>query len=170
MSDQDESAIIRVINRYGITMDARRWDLFDTIFTSDVELTYPGGAHWRDLASFKRDFAAAHEPFDATQHAMLNHLVDIDGDRATSFTYCFFRLIKRGTEGGDFLEGSAWYDDAWVRMAPGWRIKRRVCRILWTDGNPRATGAGQHLPWDLLRVEAAEGKVGYLKAIDRRRQ
>src|SRR4051794_24172179 len=125
---QDERAIIQVINRYGIAMDARRWDLFDSIFTADVELEYPS-SKWRDLATFKTDFAASHAKFDATQHANVNHLVEVSGDTASAFTYCFWRLMQRGTPGGDFVEGSAWYDDALVRSDAGWRIRRRHCRI-----------------------------------------
>jgi hypothetical protein len=164
---KDERAIIQVINRYGLAMDTRRWDLFDGIFTADVELEYPG-SKWSELAKFKIDFAAAHEKFDATQHAMMNHLVEVTGETATAFTYCSWRLICRGTPGGDFLEGMAWYDDALVRTAAGWRILRRHCRILWADGNPAATGAKEVMPWDVLRVEAAEGRVGYLEAVTAR--
>jgi hypothetical protein len=128
-----------------------------------VELDY-SGARWTDLATFKRDFAAAHERFDATQHAMLNHLVEPAGDTAAAFTYCSWRLICRGTPGGDALAGTAWYDDALLRTAAGWRISRRACRILWAEGNPAATGAAQPMPWDALREDAAAGRIGYLEA------
>lgn len=170
---QAEWAIIKILNRYGIAMDTRRWDLFDTIFTSDVELEYPR-AGWRDLATFKTDFALAHERFDATQHAMMNHLVEVDGDTASAFTYCAWRLICRGTTDDDVLgnnsvEGTAWYDDSLILTADGWRIKRRACRILWADGNPAATGATSALPWDILREEAARGEVCYLQAYDAKR-
>ena len=164
MKQAEEFAITQVINRYGLAMDTRRWDLFDSIFTEDVELVYPG-SRWHDRATFKTDFARAHERFDATQHAMMNHLVEVDGDTASAFTYCSWRLICRGTEGGDYLEGTAWYDDVLVRSEAGWRIKRRVCRILWAEGNPAATGASEIMDWDVLRMEAADGNVGYLQAI-----
>jgi SnoaL-like domain len=166
MSDQDQSAIISILNLYAIAMDAQRWDLFDSIFTRDVDLEYPG-VRWHDLATFKTDFAKAHEGFDATQHAMANHLVDCAGVTATAFSYCFWRLIRKGTVGGDFLEGTAWYDDALVHTPAGWRIKSRTCRILWTDGNPAATGTSHGMPWNALRKEAAEGKINYLRAVDR---
>ena len=164
-SCQDEWAIVKVINRYGLAMDARRWDLFDTIFTADVVLEYPG-SRWHELAAFKTDFARAHERFDATQHAMMNHLVEVDGESASAFTYCSWRLICRGTEGGDYLEGTAWYDDELVLMPEGWRIRRRACRILWAEGNPAAIGASEPHQWDVLRVEASRGRVGYLNAFD----
>lgn len=167
MNDHDEREIIRLINRYGIAMDAQRWDLFDTIFTEDVELDYSGMV-WNTLPVVKADFAVAHEGFDATQHGMLNHLIDSDGERASAFTYCNWRLIRHGVEGGNFLEGTAWFDDALVRTGAGWRIARRVCRILWTDGNPQVIGAAEAMPTAALRSEADAGRVGYLESLAKR--
>src|SRR5579864_7518594 len=129
MADQDLPAIVNLINLYGLAMDTQRWDLFDRIFTPDVEVDFGPGSQWTDRAAFKSDFAAYHAPFDSTQHAMANHVVEVAGDTAQAFTYGFWRLIRRGMEGGDFWEGTGWYEDALVRTGEGWRIKRRVCRL-----------------------------------------
>jgi hypothetical protein len=165
MSDRDEAAIIKILNLYAIAMDARRWDLFDKIFTDDVELEYPSSG-WTDRATFQVDFAKAHERYDATQHALLTPLVEVDGDRADSFSYCMFKLIIRGAPGGDFVEGTAWYDDRWLRTDAGWRISRRRCRILWSYGSLARDGSP--MAWDVLREQAAAGEVGFLNAFDRR--
>lgn len=160
-----ETAITQVINRYGLAMDARRWDLFDSIFTPDVTIDYSGRL-WSNAISFKNDFRRDHQRFDATQHAMMGHLIDVADWEATAFTYCSWRLICRGTEGGDFLEGCAWYDDALRMTEAGWRISRRRCRIVWAEGNPRVISADQLPTWHLLRDEANDGDVGYLRSID----
>lgn len=133
MSERDEAAIVRTLNLYALAMDTQRWDLFDRIFTPDVDADYADPAHWRDLESFKRDFAAYHTPFDSTQHVMMNHLVEVKGDLANSFVYSTWLLIKQGTEGGDHWQGTGWYDDLLVRTADGWRIKKRTCRVLWWE-------------------------------------
>lgn len=65
----DRAEIIELINLYGFAVDTQCWDLFDRIFTPDVEADFSASAQWRDLASFKRDFAVFHEPFDSTRHA-----------------------------------------------------------------------------------------------------
>ena len=161
MTDKHQMKIIQTINLYGIAIDARRWDLFNTIFLPGVFLDYSGSL-WTSLDTFKSDFIRDHEQFDATQHAMMGHLVDVAGDTASAFTYCSWRLIRKNTEGGDFLEGTAWYDDSFVLTDAGWRISKRICRILWTDGNPRATGAAHAPNWHLLRDDARDGAVGYL--------
>lgn len=165
--ERDERAIEKILRIYALAMDARRWDLFDSIFTQDVRANYPS-ARWTDVQSFKRDFADAHAMFDATQHAVMTPLVEVDGDSAGSFAYVSFRLIRRGMAGGDFLEGQGWYDDHWVRTPHGWRIAERNCRILWSDGNPAATGGRVPMDWHPMRVDAAEGKIGFLERLDRR--
>lgn len=49
------------------------------------------------------------------RHAMVNHLVTLDGDRARSRAY--------------LANGSALYDCAHVRTADGWRIQRLEVRM-----------------------------------------
>jgi hypothetical protein len=165
--ERDERAIEKVLRIYALAMDARRWDLFDSIFTQDVRANYPS-AQWTDVQTFKKDFAAQHAGFDATQHAVMTPVVEVDGDEAASFAYVSFRLIRRGTPGGDFLEGQAWYDDRFVRTPKGWRIGERNCRILWSDGNPAAAGGRIPMEWHPMRIDAAEGKVGLLNLLDKR--
>jgi hypothetical protein len=170
MSDQDAASIIRTLNLYALAMDTQRWDLFDQIFTPDVDADYADPAHWRDLASFKRDFAAYHAPFDSTQHVMMNHLVEVAGDTAHAFVYGTWLLIRRGVEGGDFWQGTGWYDDVLVRTGDGWRIKRRACRVVWWGGNPRVNQPDSpDVSFDtsslVLREEAAAGRVGFVQAL-----
>lgn len=169
MADQDATAIIHVINLYALAMDTQRWDLFDRIFTHDIEADFSESAHWTDLAAFKSDFAAYHAPFDSTQHIMMNHLVNAAGDRAQAFTYGSWRLIRKGVEGGDFWEGTGWYDDGLIRTAEGWRINTRVCRVVWWGGNALVNqpipGVGFDLHSSVLRDEDRAGRVGYVNAI-----
>jgi hypothetical protein len=168
MSDHDIVSITSIINLYGLAVDTQRWDLFDRIFTEDVDADF-GTSRWRDLAAFKRDFAAFHDPFSSTQHAMMNHLVNVDGDRAQAFTYGSWRLIRKGIEGRDFWEGTGWYDDELHRSKERWLIKRRTCRIVWWDGNPLAQetipGVRFKLESSVLRREGEAGRVGFLNAI-----
>ncbi len=169
MPEQDTSAIIGIINLYGFAVDTQYWDLFDRIFTADVEADFSATAHWPDRASFKRDFALFHAPFDSTQHAMLNHLVRVDGDKAHAFTYGNWRLIRKAVDGDPRWDGTGWYDDELVRTAEGWRISRRVCRIIGWSGNPCVNetipGVKFALNTAVLRHEAAAGRLGFFKAI-----
>jgi hypothetical protein len=173
MSAEDTDEIVRIINLYAFAVDTQRWDLFDRIFTPDTEADYGPTMHWRDLASFKRDFAAFHGPLDGTQHTIANHQIIVDGDRANSMTYGIWRLMRHVPQGGgDVWLGGGWYDDAFVRTAQGWRIKKRVCRVAWWEGNPRVgdTLPGTHFEQNAIsmRREAEAGKITYIKALTRK--
>ncbi len=167
MSDRDE--IIGIINLYGLAVDSQCWHLFDRIFTADVQADFSASAQWRDLASFKRDFAMFHDPFDSTQHAMLGHQLHVQGDSAFALTYGNWRLIRNAVDGDPRWDGTGWYDDALVRTGQGWRIARRVCRIMGWSGNPFVNetipGVKFELSTSVLRHEAAVGKIGFLNAV-----
>lgn len=169
MTDRDEWAIVRVLNLYALVMDTQRWDLFDEIFTSDVDADFGESTHWRNLESFKTDFAAYHASFDATQHIMLNPLVAVSGDTAHAFTYGSWRLMRKGMEGGDFWEGGGWYDDTLVRTAAGWRIRKRTCRVAWWGGNPLVNQPSPDTRFDLrsssLKAEAQAGRVAFVNHV-----
>jgi hypothetical protein len=165
----DKELIRELVNLYGLAVDSQRWDLFDRIFTEDVDADYSDSAHWRDLARFKRDFAAFHDPFDSTQHCMMNHLVNVQGDTAQALTYGTWRLVRKAVDGMPLWDGSGWYDDELVRTDGGWRIKHRICRIVWWVGNPQVNetipGVKFELDTSVLRREGEAGRVRYLNAI-----
>ena len=170
----DRGDIIELINLYGLAMDSQRWDLFDRIFTEHCDADYGPTAQWTDRAQFKTDFGGFHEHFDATQHVMTNHLVTVDGDRAHSLTYGMWRLIRHAAAGshpsGPLWDGSGWYDDEWVRTHGGWRIAKRVCKVIWATGNPGVQELFEGVKFELvpasLREEGAAGRVAFMKGID----
>ena len=100
---------------------------------------------------------------------MTNHLVTIDGDRAQSHTYGSWRLIRHDAGDPPVWDGTGWYDDSWVRGPEGWRIAKRVCRVVFWIGNPRVQAPSEDIAFQLdlfsMRHEAAAGQLDYLKAI-----
>ena len=171
MRGEDVIGVVNVINLYPVALDCQRWELFDQVFTADAEADFGGPARWSDLASLKRDFAAIHTPFEATQHVTTNHQVAVDGDRATCLAYVHGRFIRDVPEGGRMFESGGWYDDALVRTEGGWRIRRRVCRMVWWSGNPLVlqTTPGVAVEQQLysLRSEAQAGEIGHLAALSK---
>lgn len=167
MSDRED--IIQLINLYGFAMDTQRWDLFDRIFTEDCDADYGATSHWTDRGRFKTDFGSFHELFDATQHVMTNHLVTVEGDRASAHTYGSWRLIRHAAGDPPVWDGTGYYDDELVRTTQGWRIARRVCRVVFWTGNPRVQTPMEDIEFQLdlvsLRREGEEGRLNYLKAI-----
>ena len=167
-TDSDVVAITQLVNLYGLAVDSQRWELFDRIFTTDVDADYGATSHWTSREQFKSDFAAFHAPFDSTQHTMSTHVVHVDGDRAFSFCNGGWRLVRKAAGGDPLWDGTGWYDDALVRTPGGWRITLRVCRITSWTGNPRVNETIPGVKFDLatsvLRREADAGHVGILAA------
>lgn len=169
MADSDIIAITQMLNLYGLAMDTQRWALFDRIFTGDVDADYGPTSHWTDLARFKSDFAAFHDPFDSTQHTLSTHIVTVDGDRAQSFCNGSWRLVRKAVDGAPLWDGTGWYEDDLIRTAEGWRIKARTCRITWWTGDPLVqetiAGVKFELKTTVLRREADAGRCRILNAL-----
>jgi hypothetical protein len=160
--------IVDVVNLYPIAVDARRWELFDQVFTADAKADFGGGARWQDRAALKRDFAIVHTPFDATMHTTTNHKVNVRGDEANCISYVHGRFI-RDVPGGNLFESGGWYDDVLVRTPEGWRISSRTCRMVWAAGNPvvlqTMPGVTGEQQLDSLSRAAAAGTVAYLQSL-----
>jgi len=168
MSTEDHHSLRNLVDRYGFAVDTQRWDLFDEIFTPDINADYGAGAVWTDIGKFKEDFATYHDIFTGTQHVMTNFLADIGGDAACAVTYGHWLLIRRGADGGDVWKGTGWYDDGFVRTSAGWRISKRRARIINWEGNLGVMSpGGVDFSMDVtsLRAAALEGSVPLLAAI-----
>lgn len=166
---QDKFDIIELLNLYAVLLDSHRWDLFDLIFTDDVEADF-GHARvmWSDLGGLKSHFATFHEQFSSHQHQMVGHVVTVDGDRAHAFSYGNWLLERDMADGESSWRGTGWYDDELVRTEGGWRIRRRTVRLVSWTGNPFVRNpnydpktGGEHV----LRRESQAGKIGYLEAL-----
>jgi hypothetical protein len=131
----DTFAVIRVINRYGLSIDSEDWDLFRTLFTEDVHADYGDYGVWEGVDAFTAEVAKAQVTFSASQHFMSNHDVIIDGDLATCRSYINGVIVVRGTPGGDSINVRGYYVDQLVRMEGAWRIKHRRFRGTWYEGN-----------------------------------
>lgn len=170
MAEKDKAEIIEILNLYGFALDAQAWDLFDLVFSDDVEADFgPAGAAWSGLTDFKRSFAEFHATLDNHQHTMMGHLVHVEGDKAYAFSYGNWLLVRESTKDGPAWLGTGWYDDELVRTAKGWRVKHRICRLVSWTGNPFVpVPNAEHKPdmkTNILHEHVAAGKVRFFKAI-----
>ena len=166
----DKGAIIEALNLYAFALDARQWDLFDRVFTQDVEAIFgPAGAGWNGLEEFKESFAGFHATLDRHVHTMMGQLVHVDGDTANAFSFGNWLLVREAAEGGSTWLGTGYYDDELVRTDNGWRISSRVCRLISWTGNPLVPEPAfeQHpvMTTHTLRSHREQGKVRFFKAI-----
>jgi len=140
----DELNIRGRLELYGFAVDARRWDLFDQIFSrQDLSVRHGDNFAHTDYQEFVDAFDRIHVGFDITRHSMSNFIIDVDGDIARSLTYGQWRLVKLGLSGGDCWSSEGWYEDHWIRESVGWRITRRQSWELWGEGNSAIAGVDQ---------------------------
>lgn len=166
----DLEEIRQVVSLYALALDSHDWDLFDDIFTADLECDYVGEMRWSNLASFKADFARLHESTAGHQHFLATPYVVIEGDRAFALTYGRWRVFRTSParEALDLSEGGAWYDDELISTPAGWRIKRRTARNFWRSGTLPEAG-GEAYVVDSFPEWAKAGRVAYINAFRRQK-
>jgi hypothetical protein len=130
----DELAIRAVLIRYATAIDTQDWRLFRRCFTKDCDARY-GGLAWHGADELTAVFRTSHAPLDDSMHRVLNIAVlSLDGDRATTRSYCDAILIRRGILGADVLQVSGVYSDVLLRCDSGWRIADRDFRAIRYQG------------------------------------
>jgi SnoaL-like protein len=123
----DRFEIQQLLIDYSTAIDTRRFDGLDLVFTPDAYIDYRamGGIDGRFpevkawLAETLPKFFKAHA------HMLGNFDVRIDGDAASSRTFCFNPMVFEGDENTLMFCG-LWYDDEFTRTPEGWRMTRRV--------------------------------------------
>ncbi|MEX2099874.1 MAG: nuclear transport factor 2 family protein, partial [Acidimicrobiia bacterium] len=118
---EDKQAISENVTRYAYAVDFGEFDAFRSVLADDARAEFVMEALGRDNidvdgadAIVERMSSRAPAPM-VPRHAMVNHLVALDGDRARSRTY--------------LANGTALYDCDHVRTARGWRIQRIEVRM-----------------------------------------
>jgi len=140
----DRLEIEDVLTRYAWAIDSRDFDGLDDVFTADafVDYTSAGGIKGR-FPEIKAWLAQVLPHFPAYQHLVTNKDINIHGDTATS--RCgFYNPMGQPTKGEvlSFFFIGGEYHDQLVRTPAGWRIKERIEKTVWADGNVPATPPG----------------------------
>jgi ketosteroid isomerase-like protein len=139
MPESDILDLNQLAYRYAAAVDARDVDAFLDVFTPDARMrSYHPQAEdpfselvgHEQLASIPGTMATM---FGVTVHQMTNHLVEIDGDRASGSVLCTARHLSH-----DPADHSAWvvviqYVDRYERRDGRWRITDREIRFLWNE-------------------------------------
>jgi hypothetical protein len=133
----DRIEIEDVLQRYTAAIDAKDWDLLDTVFAADATLDYTtsGGpvGPYPEVKAWLQEVLAV---FPMTHHMIGKSTVALDGDRAECRSIFYNPMAMSIDEHGRFVpDGSApgrhvfvvggFYDDTVARTADGWRIIRK---------------------------------------------
>ncbi|WP_026412216.1 nuclear transport factor 2 family protein [Actinomadura oligospora] len=128
----DRAEIVTLLDRYARALDDRGFDLpaLAALFTPDATVGRPADRDEHtgltDISQFLTETMAT---FGTTQHIYANHLISVDGDKAS------FRLNSNGTfvlldteqvyVAGSVITGTA------VRTPYGWRLKSLTLTPAW---------------------------------------
>jgi 3-phenylpropionate/cinnamic acid dioxygenase small subunit len=124
----DRLEIQDLLTRYTVAIDTKDWKLLDTCFAPEayVDYTCTGGVKG-PYPEVRKWLEEALAPFAVTSHYISNCTVKVAGDTATAHAYLHNPMGLQNPDGSQhwFTVGAQYLDDL-VRMADGWRIKRRV--------------------------------------------
>jgi 3-phenylpropionate/cinnamic acid dioxygenase small subunit len=130
----DHHEIVQLTHKYCWALDSRTWDGLDQVFLPDAtaDLRSPL-LEGRD--AIRARIARALEPLDATQHTVTNHMIEVEGDRATCRCYLHAQHVREAAEGSPNYVLAGRYEDELVRTPEGWRISFRRLVVVWSEGN-----------------------------------
>ena len=125
----ERNEIIDVFNRYAAGVDRRDRDLYRSCFCDEIKVEVGDGVS-KDCPAdewVEQAFRAL-SGFQATQHIITNHMVELDGNRARGSAYLQARHF--GPESMLTVHGS--YENELVRSEDGWRIRKLRLAIIST--------------------------------------
>jgi hypothetical protein len=122
----DRLEIQDLLIAYSTAIDQRRFDDLDHVFTPDAYIDYTamGGVDGK-YSDVRAWLAEVLPSFPAYAHMLGNFDIQVDGDKASSRTFCFNPMVLAG-EKKQVMYCGLWYEDEFVRTPDGWRMTRRV--------------------------------------------
>lgn len=144
MAEQHSTARIALralVDEYALASDTADLERFGSLFTDDGEFvtSAPGSAEpvtlrGREQVKFG---PSGNQMFEQTFHAVHNHIVDVDGDRAKGIAYCTARHLLRNADGSlEVILAPIRYIDDYALTADGWKFARRELEWTWLERRP----------------------------------
>lgn len=148
---EDRLAIIELIGRLSLAIDAKDWDAMGQLFTDTVyhdRTSLTGGdPYTASVAQFVEGWRQTLQGMDAVHHQITNHVISLEGDEATCTANMQGTHVLANASGGPMwtVGGRHLYE---LRRTPdGWRISGLTFTLQWATGNMHivelAAAAGQ---------------------------
>jgi hypothetical protein len=134
----DRIEIEDLLQRYTAAIDAKDWNLLDTVFAPDAILDYTSsGGPVDEYPVVKAWLERALALFPMTHHMIGKSTVELDGDRAQCRSIFYNPMAMSVDDDGKFVaDGSGsgqhvfvvggFYNDTCARTPDGWRIVKKV--------------------------------------------
>lgn len=152
----DRNEIAQVVNDYFHAMDARDFNLLETVFTRDVRYTVSMiGAPPVTIEGYDNVLAAIRNVsmFRTSHHGVRNLSIKIDGDQADVNIFAMDALHDQRvlendiTPANRLIQHGLRYIDRFERRAEGWRISSRELHCLWQTVTANPAYAAVLPPW-----------------------
>jgi uncharacterized protein (TIGR02246 family) len=137
MTQQDlieQNAILQLLYKYAMSVDARDVEAYATCFTPDVVVSGPGFEMRENVAKATIDMLTS--MFEATMHNVHNYSYKIEGERATGVTYCVASHIQNKGGQRSKMDMYIRYHDELVKQAGEWRFAKRRLDVMCTTTVP----------------------------------
>ena len=147
----DRLAIVELIGRLSLTIDAKEWDAMGQLFTDTVyhdRTSLTGGEPYTaPVAQFVEGWRQTLQKMDAVHHQITNHVISLDGDQATCAANMQGVHVLANASGGPMWTVGGRHDYQLRRTPDGWRIAGLTFTLQWATGNMNvltlARAAGQ---------------------------
>jgi uncharacterized protein len=134
----DDRAVISVVDQVATAADHRDWAVCRAAFADTVTLDHDSG-HSADTVSADEmidGWRSIWAGFSVTFHAVSNHDVAVDGDRARCRSHVRALHVAAGVVAGENTYTTyGFYDDRLVRTPDSWKITAREYRQIFEAGN-----------------------------------
>jgi ketosteroid isomerase-like protein len=129
----DRAEISDLLLAFARALDTRDWDAYAQTFAEDGEFRI------FDQVRVGREEIAAGPArdltrFDRTQHFSTNHVIDVDGDRATAQSYMLAIHVPDAAKPDEHADIGGTYRCECVRTPEGWRFQSVAIEVWWTAG------------------------------------
>jgi hypothetical protein len=136
---EDRLAILQLIGRLSLTIDAKDWDAMGRLFTDTVyhdRTSLTGGEPYTaPVAQFVEGWRQTLQPMDAVHHQITNHVISLDGDQAACAANMQGIHVLANASGGPMWTVGGRHDYQLTRTPDGWRIAGLTFTLQWATGN-----------------------------------
>ena len=136
---EDRLAILELIGNLALLLDARDWDALEGIWADEVYYDrtslFGGEPMTVTPAELVEGYRQALGNLDSLHHMITNHVIKLDGDRATCAANMQGTHVFANTSGDDTWTVGGRHDYQLTRTADGWKIAGLTFTIQWASGN-----------------------------------
>ncbi|MER7639383.1 nuclear transport factor 2 family protein [Streptomyces sp. NPDC126522] len=136
---EDRLAILELIGRLALLLDARDWDALELLFADQVHYDrtslFGGEPQTLTPAELVSGYRQALGNLDALHHLITGHVISIDGDQATCAANMQGTHVLANASGGPVWTVGGRHDYQLERNADEWRIAGLTFTVQWATGN-----------------------------------